>query len=203
MCASATCTSRTTREGVIDVRSLFRGWEDTGGRGVPFGVAGGPARLTERPIHETRFFGESGRIYFCEAACLLVQERTIISLCLTSSARVTNKPYCRSQGFEIKGWRRRALRKQSVSDLEGTVSAHARAPISMSADPNALLAFKQSNLKERVSAASPDTRPHHRTIRPGRRRRPTPNCRSAHLSFFPADTNDPPSDRAPDVHRPD
>ena len=57
MCASATCTSRTTREGVIDVRSLFRGWEDTGGRGVPFGVAGGPARLTERPIHETRFFG--------------------------------------------------------------------------------------------------------------------------------------------------
>ena len=27
-------------------------------------------------------------------------------------------------------------------------------PISMSADPNALLAFKQSNLKERVSARS-------------------------------------------------
>ena len=38
------------------------------------------------------------------------------------------------------------MRKQSVSDLEGTVSAHARAPIIMSADPNALLAFKQSNL---------------------------------------------------------
>ena len=41
MCASATCTSRTTREGVIDVRSLFRGWEDTGGRGVPFASPGG------------------------------------------------------------------------------------------------------------------------------------------------------------------
>ena len=41
-----------------------------------------------------------------------------------------------------------------MSDLEGTVSAHARAPIIMSADPNALLAFKQSNLKERVSARS-------------------------------------------------
>ena len=76
-------------------------------------------------------------------------------------------------------------------------------PISMSADPNALLAFKQSNLKERVSAASPHTRPHTRPIRPGRRRRPPPNCRSAHLSFFPAHIHDPPSDRAPDVRRPD
>ena len=81
MCASATCTSRTTREGVIDVRSLFRGWEDTGGRGVPFGVAGGPARLTERPIHETRFFGGNSAafLYAKQHVCSYMTRLTMIN----------------------------------------------------------------------------------------------------------------------------